>query len=369
MFLKKLTLLVLFVASFFINEANLWSNNVPTTQITPPGCDIPAPATFVVTEIGTDYVALQWSASSPQPAFYRIKTFVAATNAQVSNLLIPGWMTLARVNNLTPGETYYSRITPVCAEGDESTSSKESAQYTTIIGDLIVTGFQGTNSNTIDCAINNQNMICQLTTGVLHEFRVKEKQSQLSRRFGVVYEAGTFETQLSSNGNTGENFKLYCEINTAPSCTGAKKVTIMHGTTQVAQFSVLTNETNNSLPFLKCLTINQLYDFEKIAPNSMLPGGNNTAADPAFGKQQQLQPGVSPVPFTDYLHVSLGSESWELAAQITLYDAQGKLLLSIADAAAGQTHTLPTQTLRPGIYFVRVETGKHTQVYKVIKTE
>lgn len=366
MFFRKITLLGLLLVSFFLNETNLRSNNVPNTPITPPVCDIPAPATFNVTEIGTDYVALQWSASSPQPAFYRIKTYVAATNSQVSNVVVPGWMTMARISNLTPGETYYSRINPVCGENNESTSSKESGNFTTIIGEIIVSGYQGTNSNIVDCS---PSPTCSLTNNVLHEFRVIKKSDQTSRRFGVIYSDGVFETHLSNNGNSGEAFALYCETSISPACDNASKITIKNGNTVVGSYSIYAVTAANPQPFLKVSNLNQNYTIDLMAPGALLKGDDAAPASPAFGKQQQLHLGISPMPFTDHLDVRLPADDNTGTAQITLYDAQGKLIQTVNDAAAGQTHTLQTPTLRPGIYFIRVELAEHTEVHKVIKTE
>lgn len=366
MFFRKVTLLALLLASFFMNEANLWSNNLPIPYVTPLVCDIPAPASFVPIEVGTNYVALQWTASSPQPAFYRVRTFLASNNSQVNDVTLPGWMLTTRVFNLTPGVTYYSRITPVCSEGYESTSSKESGNFTTIIGEIIVSGYQGTNSNIVGCSPSPS---CSLTNNVLHEFRVMKKSDQTSRRFGVMYSDGVFETHLSNNGNSGEAFALFCETSISPACDNASKITIKNGNTVVGSYSIYAVTAANPQPFLKVSNLNQNYTIDLMAPGALLKGDDAAPASPAFGKQQQLHLGISPMPFTDHLDIRLPADDNTGTAQITLYDAQGKLIQSVADAAAGQTHTLQTPTLRPGIYFIRVELAEHTEVHKVIKTE
>ena len=86
---------------------------------------------------------------------------------------------------------------------------------------------------------------------------------------------------------------------------------------------------------------------------------NNGSASLAQAHALELK--VAPNPFTQQFTVS----SNEVIQLLTLYDAQGKVILQ--QAAASNTLEVETSSLQSGMYFLEVQTATNTELVKVVK--
>ncbi len=94
-------------------------------------------------------------------------------------------------------------------------------------------------------------------------------------------------------------------------------------------------------------------------PEDTSGGGNNTSIEYA-GSTGNVQ--VYPNPATERIQVSAGSEISRLA----LFNMQGQAVLQ-AEGLEGKNASMDIRNLQPGIYILKVESGKGVGVHRIIK--
>jgi hypothetical protein len=88
--------------------------------------------------------------------------------------------------------------------------------------------------------------------------------------------------------------------------------------------------------------------------------------EPAYGINALR---ANPNPFSDQLEVipPFTDESQDLS--ISLYDLQGRQMLSENFPGGTQMLTLPTEHIAPGLYFLRAQSGEMSEIIRVLKTQ
>ncbi len=88
-----------------------------------------------------------------------------------------------------------------------------------------------------------------------------------------------------------------------------------------------------------------------------------------YSLQSTLKVELAPNPFTDAFYLSIEQPPEKLRrAIIQVYDLQGRIILENYDFPFNKKMMIrPTARLLPGVYFVRIRSGKYEGVYKMVK--
>lgn len=372
--MQRIKFVLFFLLSAALSRASVLpvseQNNPPDQGGDPAeySCNIPAPSDFHADVVGPDFANLVWVGSFPQPAQYHLKTYESLSNVLVNDITIPGWFNSARIPGLTAGTYYYSTITPICDNRQESLHQSVSPPFAPIVLDLIVTGFTGSNSNTIGCTTSYSNTSCPFASNYLRTFKIVNKVTQEERKFGIMQVSDqNFQSQIGSAGNNGQTFQFFCNEFTNPDCGQSKFYSIKYNGTTIFKYSLNKPTANSSIAYLICTYADPSSNYEvELIEETALWGGEdrNGQADNAASHGISVQPN----PFTNTLDISLhtGGDSH---IEISLFNSGAELVSKQVVAADQDMATINTAGLTPGVYYLKVASGTGTYTVKAIKTQ
>jgi hypothetical protein len=342
------------------------------------------PAGLLVTQVGPSWIDLMWPSVSGV-AQYHLVTYEASSGSVVSDMLVnqvPGVTMSARVNGLTPGNSYYAKIWSICPSENGNSQSESYAVTPPVlipILDLVQTGFQ-TCQDMASWPEGNE-VLFDLPPGAPANctfawnptptyFRIKKVgSSNVAMEFSVevqgtmaIIRNNTFDSDCCNGLNKyffGEETSEFVTIayNTANSLKA--RITIKHSPPT----------SPNGLLYRTLDTDNKIDEFKiyKLIP----PPETNCSADrsdvPVTTTTDALS--ASPNPFTNTLEVKIPYATPENDVKVSLYDLQGRLMLSEKTTGGTQIHSLSTADLLPGLYLLRVDTGDRSETIKVVKTQ
>lgn len=342
----------------------------------PPSCDLSAPIDLQVTEITPNFARIDWTATSI-PFEQNIKVVEVSTGNIIQDSNIPGNMTFARVVIPQPDTEYDIINTPVCSDG---TLSKNSASLRIIapIVELVVSGFTP-NTAPLPCILNavNNNCIVDPKPGYSVTCMVKETWSP-GTYFAVhkTIDDNCNPRLKIKTGAATEEFQLSCSSGQATTCTSSE-ITIKRYGLEVAKFKLMESAGVMKMFRTYLLSgyeircwgpygIDDEYDIYCNGLHDPGPGGDrdNNASQ---GPTPTLS--ANPNPFTNQLEIQLPFNNPTENTRISLYDLQGRLVMTAQSPGDQQTIQLSTLNLAPGMYFLRAESGGVSETVKVVRTQ
>lgn len=362
----------LFLGMFSIlNAENTFP--VPSTNgDLPYTCSLDAPTNLHSLQVGSTFIEIGWDQTGTPPTSYNVKAVKVSNGAVVYNMnFLNDGSHKFLLTNLPGGENLNITLTPKCANFEDGPPT--SYLETTVILELtIVTLFPS--NNPVDCEVTSQastnyaiwlpDTYCEIPVGEAKQFKfVLEQESSITRDF--IVENGVTRKIMAESGNA--NFKFCCEQNSNEvlSC-GANYVTIKSGNTIVAKIQLSWNSTSPNFIRLFCSELNSNYKIIRLEPDPK-PRGLNDGITPSNLTPSALS--ASPNPFNNTLEVKIPYATDENDVNISLYDLQGRLVLSEKTTGSTQIRSLSTADLLPGLYLMRVDTGDRTETIKVMKTQ
>ncbi len=365
-------ILLLFSSLMYANVNPVEPTKPNPSEASETACLLPAPAMFWVNNVGTTWAQLSWTPVSGAFQYLIITRDVPFGNV-LNVLYISAAFNSATITPLPPGTTCQSEIWSVCQNGVSGPTSRFSPEFGTPILDVLECGVWNT-ENLIPtscemglewangCEISNDENI-----GVA--FRVSDDSSNPSswRYFRVSKEGDILHVIKHPNNhgsinwnfvlaNAGANVKVTrngAEVGhfstNAPSAGGIKKLYWTDG----PPTRTFIRKMNGSVP-----------------GNCEPPEGlifDGSWVDEVDDSEQYLT--ATPNPFTNFLDIKIPYATEENDVLMSLYDLQGRLVISIKVPGGNQTQSISTQDLKPGLYFLRVDTGDKSETIKLIKTQ
>lgn len=324
-------------------------------------CNIPAPANFQASEIGSTWVRLTWTQSNLSSN--RVRTYRASDHFLLNTTIVPAPGAELVVTIPTNTECY-SVINAICEDGSNSEDEGTTSSFTTVIADIIVSGYSS-GSGTPICSINaaGQNP-CAFGNDAIFPFRIVNTLNNSSRGFGVQRQEPLHYVFHLANSNNGQNYKFYCDENTDPNptCSSAYQITIKYGLTTVAILQ--TTQQGASTNNLICTQLEPNYSIQRIL----------VAAPQGDGGRSELSTDTSPLsmscpnPLQEVLPLRFNRIT-TTPVELLLFAANGQCLMRQNLVEGQQEYEISIAALAPGFYFLRVETEGLTETMKVFKTE
>jgi Secretion system C-terminal sorting domain/Fibronectin type III domain len=358
------------IANFSLAASNVKNN----LELSEDGCEIPAPETFHLKSVSSTWAEFEWTPEFVIPPTYRLKTYEVASGNLVNTTDVPGGVSIARVLGLAPGVQYRTYIHAVCSDGTENPKSKF-VDVLTIIQELVVTGYSN-QASTPSCTITSSGQMCPIffNSNYVNVFQFETKgETSVSRYFYVDKNpAGDLRVRINSS-ESGTNLMFQCVSatntysNPFPSCQGVM-FAIIHNGIEMCKFEMIS--TGSTTGFFKCNFINALGKNTIRRVSSPELNGNGDDRDGTIESTALIQKSlISPNPFTDHLNIQLPTLTPETPVNLALYDLQGRLVATQFGRNDNQMYTLPTENLKPGMYFLRIEAGGEVSTTKVVKTQ
>lgn len=352
----KLCTSYLFSLLFFAATANasgiLKSIEVPAPQKCL-SCDLPAPSNFQAAEVGTTWVRLTWTQNTMMSN--RVRTYRASDNFLLNTTIVPA-SSAELVVTIPTNTECYSVINAICEDGSNSGNEGTSSSFTTIIADIIVSGYSGGNGSPI-CYITAAGQTCTFGNSVVFPFRII---NNTSRGFGLERVSPLHYIFRVDNYNAGQEYQFYCDNNTDPDCFNTIQITVKHNGTKVAVLQVSQQATG--LNTLICTQLEPNYTIQRLATE--LPGGGRSVLT-----ENETPLSVScPNPVQEVLPLQFNRIT-STPVDLRLFAANGQCLIQQHLAEGQQAYELTTASLAPGFYFLRVETEGLTETIKLFKTE
>ena len=344
--------------------ANTFLNATSTPPMEFSGCNAPAPGNFQTTLIGSSSVDLSWNFEAQATGGYTILTRRASDGVQVNATNKLQNELTATIANLTQGEEYISDIYSRCEDGSQS-QLKTSVSYKILILELIVSGYTPPSCLNTVCTISNigSSNGCSFLNGSEDGstyFRIS-KPGTIPRDFEVYYvSVGNYKFGTGkSNADSASPFDFFCSNNIPDNCTGSNSIIVKANNQTVATLKVSFG-TNTASSILYCETLSPTMIVERL-----------TACPTRSAEQTEsvsLTATASPNPFSETLEVKLGQVS-QSNVQLQLYNLSGQKVLGLQFTGNQAQYSLPTSSLSPGFYFLRIEADSEVQTLKVIKSE
>ncbi|HLP93742.1 MAG TPA: T9SS type A sorting domain-containing protein [Saprospiraceae bacterium] len=359
----------------FLNEKSQYENLI---------CEVPAPKNFHVIGVGTTDVHLGWDYVDEAVGGYRIRTYRASDNLLVNTTIKAQDQIDAVISNLTPGTEYYAIINGRCDGGGES-SKEANGDFGTLISDLVVIGYQGSN-NTEGCTIPVTGGSCTFPAIPNTESQFKIFRGSNTERFSIKYipaigsDDPHFEVRIPDATIRNPQYAFYCIDewwNGSPGlpagCSGAHFVEVKFANNTYIRFAIedgattvatLTASFFNTSPNCSgCKIVYMGYNYNGLqAPDPSYTGLRSGLPNtPDFAA-------VAPNPFNDRLQVYVDDLSAE-SVHCQLFNVNGQKVLDQQFQGAQDTYELITENLANGFYLLRVEANGMVQTLRVIKAE
>ena len=380
-----MTLLALSSVFAFGNASSIGGPSHEAFVSTTNPCDLAAPTNFHVQAIGSTWVTLAWT-PTVLGVDHRVKTFRASDGVMVDNQIVGAAMAPAlTVIGLQPGVTYFSTICAICPDGTDSQYFALSPNYDTLIGELIVMGFNESPNNE-SCGIRNPGDYCEFKiNGAENIFKIRPINGITWRKFRIqkITVEGVAINRVSLNGlfHPYYSFKLDGQPAAFVAVRGKTYEVIVSGLV-IAKFELSEYPSVNA-GYITWSMDNTGYEIIRLTagPNGLSdPSGgkiteldynNSEAQDRDIQDQTSAELGmvmISPNPFTDNLDVYLPQNAAE-QVKLRLFNLSGQMVLD-QQYTSGQTqYSLSTANLSPGFYLLRIEADGEVQTLKVVKSE
>lgn len=358
------------------------SNNISPSPTSPPSCNLPAPEGFELIEMGTDWATFKWSAV-PGAWAYQVKALrqpagILDADETTANTTIT-------LNNLSPGGSYLFSVAAIC---DNHVVSRFSARTTKtiIVLDIVIKGhdipscslvdwpnsqigcvegnwqndnlsrywMKITRSNPSTCALFNIEPN-DLSTNVVVSYSAISSQVAAIISEDVCTDAGSTGVTMVNTNNTylsfSEEGQEIAQLTFVKfSQTGTQKIRVcaedLDGS---AGYGISFYKDLCPLPDqIKDRSLTQLTENE--AAKLRLVLAKNPVQDEIIGKVFM----ADPQPYS-----------------LSLYDLSGQIRYKqyFESEATPQWWALKAKDLIPGIYFLQAQSGRDTQVVKVLKVE
>ena len=331
------------------------------------GCDLPAPANFHITDIGTDFISVAWEPVQNADAYY-LKAVSLNNSAIVADTTVT---TTYATLQVPPGGPYDLILAAVAGGCPPSSRVATIPDVITLIVDLIVTG-RTMPPNVIllphaTCytdEVPGDNFWFQVKLGytVLGNFEIKLNPSQ-SEEFdchvNLPVSFGKDSRSLS------ESLQAFIHENNSdkPPCAEGRIVRIKNLSPESHNLFDLDFDGSNNNVLKLCVTplsnINYTYSLW------MEIGEWQSPRD----APSQLQKNAIPVsiqnPFVENLDIQF-PEPASSPVCFQLFDLNGAPVLN-QQFPAVQQYNLPTAGLPPGFYLLRIDAAGVSRTYKVVK--
>lgn len=331
------------------------------------GCAYPAPSNYQIAEIGTHYAKLTWTQYGAPPSYYNIIAYQVGTGTILANFNFP-YANTVTVNNLPPGTNIGFILTALCPDGTLSQFPAITIG-STIILDLLVTGFNPNGLTPDNCTLQAANQFCYFNKNVPTRFIIyKDDNIDQGRQFRMLGN-GDYQVQLNET-NAGQDYQFFCKPATDPGPNGCLTdfVTIKKNGDVVAEFTVIHQAAQPTKALLICTSITPTYKITRLVGSGFRESSDKDDSEwVAMNDADHLS--AAPNPFTNLLDVNIPFSSEGNDVQISLYNLQGRLMTTVRTPGGTPTHTLSTENLLPGFYLLRVDTGDRSETIKVMKTQ
>lgn len=339
-------------------------------------CNVPAPANFGADETSGTGAHLTWSYVPEAVGGYQIQIIrdsdhhlMSTQNKSQNDLEI--W-----ISDLAENEHYTAEIRGIC--GDHQVSElKNTGPIHTVILELIVNGYTPPEMNGNFCNISSNYGSCPFpTSDGLYHFKVT-KGSDV-RYFGVqtTYSSSSHSVTYSvdigyQNDPAKSPISFFCLSQTTESTAECHfdHIVVKYNGTTIAWIEVF-NSSGLSSSKLQCSFINDCTVSRVVVSGKPGEAGDDQDAayiEPVIFKNLDFVK-ASPNPFQDKLEVALTSKT-TAGVYLTLFTPEGKAIIRERFDADQNRYALTTESLHPGLYFLRVQSGDQIQTLKVLKSE
>jgi len=339
-------------------------------------CDLPAPFNFRVEDIGPTWVKLAWGPASPLIA-HHVRTYKAAGNVLVSDLMVPAGQLFVVVQGLQQGVSHYSTVHAVCPDGTDSKYGSSTPDWDTIITELIVNGINQSN-NSSSCGVSSFGQYCEFPLdGSISIYKVRPISGSGGRQFNVVKPSAQTHIFARTNSNLGQYiFKVDGQFGDLDGTPGQTFQAYNNGTL-IATFELIEHYNNNQAVG-RLIWTSQYTGYEIVrltaGPNGLAGPSSGQASDYSSSEREANVANehqlifAAPNPFSKTLKVFLPTST---AQQITLqlFNLSGQKVLDQQFPGGQEQYSLSTAGLSTGFYLLRIEADGEVQTLKVIKSE
>ncbi|MBP6811785.1 MAG: T9SS type A sorting domain-containing protein [Saprospiraceae bacterium] len=355
------------------------ANILPTEPTNPPQgtpvedvCALGPPSFVGYTEVGTSWIKVTWT-----PVYnayqYHIITRNFVSNAVVNHKYVTAATNFALIEPLTAGTTVYSEVRAICSNGLESPVGGFSGPEGIIILDLVMlSGVVAPNSESLgaEMLFETDGPITIPMDGTETIFRVTDKNDNNCYRNFKVWTNPPSKTLFvqpawaASAGCGSAPRHLFGEETNSHG-------TIFHDFKKIfVHFTVSASTLQATGELYREGAGNDIgYKVQPYLPGFSGPssGDRDGSSENTFEASSTLF--ASPNPFTNLLDVQIPYSTEENDVKISLYDLQGRRVLSQQFPGGAQIRSLSTEDLTPGLYLLRVDTGSRSETIKVMKTQ
>lgn len=365
-------------ASILLNLAPAAGTGVnwhdPVVQLRLGDCDLPAPGNFHVTDIGTNYITTTWN-WVPGADGYVLEAYIANTTTLVDSEVLPASASSGTVQ-VPAGGSYDLKIAAFKNGCPPSANASFIFGVDVLVIDLIVSGRAVPNCIETLPAPNgcytwpsNQGLVSVW-------FQVEQNGNpiaayEVNPNLGPVqganctYNEGHFT--IGESGNVGPYTDAY--MNTTPPCITTPQ------TPNTSQFPVINIKT--TAPNLESSVLLFALHLDNLNSNGGSICVEEIAGEPytyTFIKgrtcNRESAPEVSSMSYVQSLFTEslLVATPGRASGPVTfrLFNLNGQPVFE-RQYEPSQEYNLPTASLRPGFYLLRMETNGQSQTYKVVK--
>lgn len=357
--LKKKSVFYIFFLFFLVLAQVTNGAPVPVEQ-QPPTCNLPAPNNFHTTSIGSTSVSLAWDAVTGASG-YSLYLY------QNGNLIAP----VALVNStsytftgLNPGTDYTAEIHARCSPlpTDES-PNKATKDFTTIVIEIIcqVNGCQQSDyigsGSRVDYTwkLSNQETYVLVVNGDGYTLKYTFEKTNSLGHFHLMPQPGNAEIY-----KLGASPTRFCPDYSGTSTTFYIAVPDGNGYSVKVSGKFFDNYAEFAAAQNYAVTVYKGSCSSKPNPNA--PDSNDHFSEE--GTELALTP--LPNPFSDRITIKGSAGTAEEPVQIALFNSEG-VLVKQEEAVIEGDHTLATDDLPPGLYFLQLKTAQGSSAHKLIK--
>jgi|GEM_PF-1890461 len=341
-------------------------------------CNLAAPAFITILDVGTTWAQVAWAPVSGAAQFH-ITTRAFPSGTILNDMYVSVAVTSATISPLPPGTSCRTEIRSVCQGGEESSGVTYSVVFGTPILDLVECGLWDTKglapsgcllgTGPINgCGISN-------TNGVATVFRISDINDNSAQNFRYfrAFKTADGMVHIDPHPNTNGNISFEFENNQGGS------IFVKVGSAKIAHFSTNGPNAAGQRKLFRLGDSNDDQTNYKIRKmngpeyNGCIGGaefGGGSGGNDRFQLPSKYD-GISatPNPFTNFLDIKIPFTTEENDVKMSLYNLQGRLVLSVKTPGGAQMQSISTTDLQPGLYLLRVDTGEKSETIKVLKTQ
>ncbi|MBC7776383.1 MAG: T9SS type A sorting domain-containing protein [Phycisphaerae bacterium] len=340
-------------------------------------CDLPAPNNFKVEDHAPNWVRLFWGPINPGGPQHRVRTYLTNGNILVNNVVVAANLDKLVVNNLIPGELYYSRINAICSDGTDSKYFKDITHPDGFITELITMGYSDPGGNA-SCGVNESDEYCEFSVSNSSDnyFRFrKSNYPSLYRKF-AIYKDDT-DSHLMAKVDPADDSGLFQfkidDKEPDDDGVGGLHFQVYSNGTMLAAFQLYNHYSGGpTVGHLICESMTTSYEIVRLSPPPSIQRPPSTIQASVADRDEKapapLVFAATPNPFSNALDLML-SQPVQTEATLQLLNLSGQTLLNQSLAIGQKQHTLSTEHLPIGFYFLRIEQDGEVQTLKVVKSE